>query len=214
MRVLLTELTRLNSHLVWLGTHAMDIGALTVFLYCFREREQILRLFDDVSGQRMMSSYFRIGGLALEPPLDFFHRVQRLAQDDAGKDRRVRKPAHRQSNLDQSSVRESAISAPPMPLPWESPDRLCAPAASIGICAATCPIPATRSSSSRCPSPTVGDVWTRYTLRVQEMRESVKICQQALDGMPEGPIKADAPKVVLPDREKMKTADGSPHLSL
>src|ERR1035441_2003406 len=68
MRVMLTELTRLNSHLVWLGTHALDIGAMSVFLYCFREREDILRIFEMFSGQRMMTSYFRIGGLALEPP--------------------------------------------------------------------------------------------------------------------------------------------------
>jgi NADH-quinone oxidoreductase subunit D len=67
-----SELSRLNSHLIWLGTHAMDIGALTVFLYTFREREDILRLFEAVAGQRMMTSYFRIGGLAMEPPLDFF----------------------------------------------------------------------------------------------------------------------------------------------
>ena len=77
MRVLLNELTRLNSHLVWLGTHAMDIGALTVFLYTFREREEILRIFEHVSGQRMMTCYFRIGGLALEPPLDFFDACRR-----------------------------------------------------------------------------------------------------------------------------------------
>ncbi len=76
MRVLLSELTRLNSHLVWLGTHAMDIGALTVFLYTFREREDILRIFEHVAGQRMMTSYFRVGGLSMEPPLDFFDRVQ------------------------------------------------------------------------------------------------------------------------------------------
>jgi NADH-quinone oxidoreductase subunit D len=76
LRVLLAELTRLNSHLVWLGTHAMDIGALTVFLYTFREREEILRIFEGLSGQRMMTSYIRIGGLAMEPPLDFFDRVQ------------------------------------------------------------------------------------------------------------------------------------------
>src|SRR6201998_1701959 len=75
IRVLLNELTRLNSHLVWLGTHAMDIGALTVFLYTFREREDILRIFEHVSGQRMMTSYFRVGGLSMEPPLDFFDRV-------------------------------------------------------------------------------------------------------------------------------------------
>src|ERR1700723_2103679 len=78
MRVLMNELTRINSHLVWLGTHAMDLGAVTVFLYCFREREDILRLFEMVSGQRMMTSYFRIGGLALEPPLGVFGKVKKI----------------------------------------------------------------------------------------------------------------------------------------
>src|ERR1041384_5363262 len=78
MRVMLTELTRLNSHLVWLGTHAMDIGAMTVFLYCFREREDILRIFEMFSGQRMMTSYFRIGGLALEPPRGWQQRVKKF----------------------------------------------------------------------------------------------------------------------------------------
>jgi len=75
-RVMLTELTRLNSHLVWLGTHAIDIGAMSVFLYCFREREDILRIFEMYSGQRMMTSYFRIGGLALEPPRGWQKRVR------------------------------------------------------------------------------------------------------------------------------------------
>ena len=101
IRVLLTELSRLNSHLIWLGTHAMDIGALTVFLYTFREREEILRLFEAVAGQRMMTSYFRIGGLAMEPPLDFFDRVQAFIRHVPGEDRRVLEPAHRQSDLHQ-----------------------------------------------------------------------------------------------------------------
>src|SRR6201985_2021053 len=78
LRVVLNELTRLQSHLVWLGTHAMDIGALTVFLYCFREREELLKIFEDVSRQRMMGSYFRVGGISLEPPVDFFEQVQNL----------------------------------------------------------------------------------------------------------------------------------------
>src|SRR5580693_3880990 len=68
IRVLLTELTRVASHLVWLGTHAIDLGAMSVFLYSFREREQILSILEMLSGQRMMTSYFRIGGLALQPP--------------------------------------------------------------------------------------------------------------------------------------------------
>src|SRR3984957_13690588 len=76
LRVLFNELTRIQSHLVWLGTHAMDIGALTVFLYCFREREQLMRIYENVSGQRMMTSYLRIGGLALEPPLHFYKQIQ------------------------------------------------------------------------------------------------------------------------------------------
>src|SRR6202046_1455796 len=77
-RVMLAELTRLNSHLVWLGTHAIDIGAMSVFLYCFREREEILRVFEMFSGQRMMTSYFRIGGLALEPPRGWQQRVKKF----------------------------------------------------------------------------------------------------------------------------------------
>src|ERR1700692_290647 len=76
LRVLLNELPRLQPHLVRLGTHAMDIGALTVFLYCYREREALLRIFESVAGQRMMTSYFRIGGVALELPLDFHKNVQ------------------------------------------------------------------------------------------------------------------------------------------
>src|SRR3989475_3884282 len=78
MRVMLTELTRLNSHLVWLGTHAIDIGAMSVFLYCFREREEILRIFEMFSGQRMMTSYFRIGGLALAPPRGWRERGKKV----------------------------------------------------------------------------------------------------------------------------------------
>src|SRR5580700_7582389 len=78
IRVLLTELTRITSHLVWLGTHAIDLGAMSVFLYSFREREEIMKIFEYVSGQRMMTSYFRIGGLALEPPPDLLDRVRRV----------------------------------------------------------------------------------------------------------------------------------------
>src|ERR1700682_467564 len=80
IRVLLTELTRIGSHLVWLGTHAIDLGAMSVFLYCFREREKLLKIFELVSGQRMMTSYFRIGGLALEPPAGWMGRVSRFLE--------------------------------------------------------------------------------------------------------------------------------------
>src|SRR6202163_3817401 len=84
IRVLLTELTRIASHLVWLGTHAIDLGAMSVFLYSFREREEIMKIFEYVSGQRMMTSYFRIGGLALEPPPGWMDRVRRVTDSLPG----------------------------------------------------------------------------------------------------------------------------------
>src|SRR5215470_2360450 len=85
MRVLLAELTRINSHLVWLGTHALDIGAMTMFFYCFREREDILRLFEMLSGQRLMTSYIRPGGLALEPPRGWEKMVGKFIKAFPGK---------------------------------------------------------------------------------------------------------------------------------
>ncbi len=204
IRVLLNELTRINSHLVWLGTHALDIGAMSVFLYCFREREDILRIFELVSGQRMMTSYFRVGGLALEPPLDFFDRVRRFADvfpsrvdeyEDLLTGNRiwigrtkgvahisaedaialgVTGPALRASGVDIDLRRD---------MPYSSYDKF----------------------QFKVPISQDGDVFARYILRVQEMRESIGMVKQALDGMPDGPVKAAAPRVVLPDREKMKT---------
>jgi NADH-quinone oxidoreductase subunit D len=204
IRVLLSELTRLNSHLVWLGTHAMDIGALTVFLYTFREREDILRIFEHVAGQRMMTSYFRIGGLAMEPPLDFFDRVQSFIKTfpekiDEYSNLLTGNPifVNRLQNVGHLSAADAialGVTGPPMRASGVDFDlRRDMPYSSYEKFQFKVPV------SQRC------DVWGRYLVRLEEMRESVKIIQQALDGMPEGPVKADAPKIVLPDREKMKT---------
>ncbi len=204
IRVLLNELTRLNSHLVWLGTHAMDIGALTVFLYTFREREAILNIFEAVSGQRMMTSYFRVGGLALEPPLDLFDRIQKLIKAlpekiDEYQNLLTGNPIWmgRLKGVGHLSAEDAialGVTGPPLRasgVDWDL--RRDMPYSSYEKFQFKVPI------SNDC------DVWARYIIRIEEMRESVKICQQALDGMPEGEIKANAPKVVLPDREKMKT---------
>jgi NADH-quinone oxidoreductase subunit D len=204
MRVLLAELTRLNSHLVWLGTHALDIGAMTVFLYTFREREDILRIFELVSGQRMMTSYFRIGGLAMEAPLDFFDRVSSFIKTFPEKiDEYVNlltgNPifVNRLQNVGHLSAADAialGVTGPPMRASGVDFDlRRDMPYSSYEKFDFKVPI------SQRC------DVWGRYLVRLDEMRESVKIINQALAGMPEGPVKANAPKIVLPDREKMKT---------
>ncbi|HEY0760062.1 MAG TPA: NADH dehydrogenase (quinone) subunit D [Acidisarcina sp.] len=204
LRVLLNELTRLNSHLVWLGTHAMDIGALTMFLYTFREREEILRIFEHVSGQRMMTSYFRVGGLSLEPPLDFFDRVQALLnilpeKIDEYVNLLTGNPIwiNRTQGVGYLSAADAialGVTGPPLRasgVDWDLRRDM--------------PYSGYEKFQFKVPVSNDGDVWARYVVRIDEMRESVKICQQALDGMPGGPIKADAPKVVLPDREKMKT---------
>ena len=204
MRVMMNELTRINSHLVWLGTHAMDLGAMTVFLYCFREREDILRLFEMVSGQRMMTSYFRIGGLALEPPLGFFEKVKSFADRFPG-------------NVDEY---EGLLTGNPIFLMrvkgvayLSTEDAIAMGATGPTLRGSGVDIDLRRDApysgyenfKFKVPVSTEGDVWARYVCRVQELRESIGIVQQALAGMPEGPTKADAPKVVLPDREKMKT---------
>jgi NADH-quinone oxidoreductase subunit D len=204
MRVLMNELTRINSHLVWLGTHAMDLGAMTVFLYCFREREDVLRFFEMVSGQRMMTSYFRIGGLALEPPLGFFEKVKKFADRFLG-------------NVDEY---EGLLTGNPIfVMRTKGVARLGAEdAIALGACGPTlrgsgvdidlrrdAPYTGYENFKFKVPVRTEGDVFARYICRVEELRESIGMVQQALAGMPEGPIKADAPKVVLPDREKMKT---------
>jgi NADH-quinone oxidoreductase subunit D len=206
LRVLLNELTRIQSHLVWLGTHAMDIGALTVFLYCFREREDLLRIFESVSGQRMMTSYFRIGGLALEPPIGFAEQVQALLDLMPGR-------------IDQY---ENLLTGNPIwmgrikGVGYLSPEDAIAlgvtgpPARASGIdwdLRRDMPYSGYEKFKFDVPISHDGDVWARYVVRIQEMRESVKICQQAQDmlkGMT-GRIVADAPKIVLPDREQMKT---------
>ena len=204
LRVMMNELTRINSHLVWLGTHAMDIGAMTVFLYCFREREDILRLFEAISGQRMMTSYFRVGGVALEPPLDFFDRVRKFA------DRFPSKVDEYEGLLTGNPIwvmrtkGVAKISAEDAIALGASGPTLRGSGVDIDL-RRDMPYSGYENFKFKVPVGKEGDVFERYMLRVQELRESIGIVKQALDGMPSGPIKANAPKVVLPDREKMKT---------
>jgi NADH-quinone oxidoreductase subunit D len=204
LRVMLNELTRMNSHLVWLGTHALDIGAMTVFLYCFREREQLLRLFEAVSGQRMMTSYFRIGGVAIEPPLDFFARVK------AFNDTFPEKVDEYEGLLTHNPIFVNRLKGVAY---ISKEDALALGATGPTLRASGIDIDLRRDGpytgyenfKFNVPVSTDGDVYARYLVRVQELRESQKIVTQALEGIPEGPVKADAPHVVLPDREKMKT---------
>ena len=204
LRVLFNELTRIQSHLVWLGTHAMDIGALTVFLYCFREREQLLRIFEAVAGQRMMTSYVRVGGLSLEPPRDLYATIRTFLKEF---------PAHideYEGLLQTNPIWMNRLKG----VGYLSPEDAIAlgvtgpPLRASGVdfdVRRDMPYSGYEKFQFNVPTSKVGDVWARYIVRMQEFRESVKICLQALDGLPEGRIVADAPKIILPNREHMKT---------
>ena len=204
MRVMMTELSRLNSHLVWLGTHALDIGAMTVFFYCFREREDILRILEMFSGQRMMTSYIRIGGLALDAPRGWQQAVGKFIRAFP-------------SNVDEY---ENLLDSNPIWLRRTKgvgfislEDMLDLGITGPMVRAAGVPMDLRKTQpyssydkfNFNVVTRTENDVYARYRVRLQEMRESAKIITQALEGMPEGPYQAAASHVVLPDREKMKT---------
>ena len=204
MRVMMTELSRLNSHLVWLGTHALDIGAMSVFFYCFREREDILRILEMFSGQRMMTSFIRIGGLALDAPRgwqevvgkfirQFPSRVdqyEELLNSNPIWTRRTKGVGFISLNdMLELGITGPMIRAAGLPLDVRKTE----------------PYSSYEKFDFKVPTYTENDVFARYRVRLEEMRESAKIITQALEGMPEGAITADAPHVVLPQREKMKT---------
>ena len=203
-RVMLTELTRLNSHLVWLGTHAIDIGAMSVFLYCFREREDILRIFEMFSGQRMMTSYFRIGGLALEPPRGWQKRVKSFIDVFPS---RVDEYEELLTNNRIWIGRTQGVGRFPLEDMLElgvTGPMLRAAGLKYDARKAE-PYSSYEKFDFEVPTRTENDVYARYLVRIEEMRQSARIIKQALEGMPDGPWTADAPHVALPDRDKMKT---------
>ncbi len=205
IRILLTELTRIKSHLVWLGTHALDIGAMSVFLYCFREREAILDLYEAVSGQRMMSSYFRVGGVAAELPPGFEAQVEaflttfpaRLAEYEA---LLTQNPLWRQRTVGIGTItREDAIA-----LGLSGPGlRACGVAYDVRKAH---PYSGYERYQFEVPLGKQGDVYDRYLVRMAEMRQSHAIAGQALARLAPGPINVADPKLVPPPKRLLKTS--------
>ncbi len=204
IRVMLTELTRINSHLVWLGTHAMDIGAMTAFFYTFRERENILRIFEMFSGQRMMTSYFRIGGLALEPPRGWEQAVGNFIR---GFPSQVDEYEELLTNNPIWLNRTTGVGVVPLAdlLDLGVTGPMIRAAGLAWDIRKSEPYSSYEKFDFEVPTRAASDVYARYQVRMEEMRQSARIVTQALEGMPGGSWQADAPHVVLPDREKMKT---------
>jgi NADH-quinone oxidoreductase subunit D len=205
VRVMLVELQRISSHLVWLGTHAIDLGAMSVFLYCFREREEILKIFELFAGQRMMTSYIRIGGLALDPPagwraaVDKFLKMMPSRVDDYETlltNNRIW--MGRTQGIGYISLEDAVALSMTGPTiraaGLEYDNRRMFPYSSY------------EEFDFAVPTRTDSDCFGRYMLRVAEMRESLKIVRQAMDKISnDGPVRTDAPGIVPPAREKMKT---------
>ncbi|HEV2104203.1 MAG TPA: NADH dehydrogenase (quinone) subunit D [Candidatus Eisenbacteria bacterium] len=209
IRVLLTELTRISAHCVWLGTHAIDIGALTVFWYCFREREKVLSIYDQVCGARMTASYFRVGGLAMDIPAGLLDRCQTFVDE---------MPAH----VDEY---EKLLSKNPI---WLARTRGVATLSAADAVAWGVTGPSLRGSGVAwdlrkaepysgyetydfdVPTGANGDAYDRYTVRVREIREATRIAKQAIARIRElgehGEYRLRDFKYVLPPKEEVKTS--------
>ena len=205
LRVILCELARISSHLLWLGTAALDIGAMSVFLYTFREREKIYDIFEEVCGARFTVSYMRVGGMSVDVPEYFVPMVQHFLDEF---ERRVDEYETLLTNNKIWRLRTEGVGV-------ISPEM----AISYGVSG-----PSLRGSNVdldlRRDDPYLvydqvefdvpvgkhGDVFDRYWVRIEEMRQARRIIQQCLDKLPEGPVKVDNYKVILPPREKIKTS--------
>lgn len=205
LRVIHLELNRILSHLVWLGTTALDLGAISMFWYCFREREKILDLFEYSSGQRMHTRYFQVGGVFEDIPRgweakcrefldDMPNRVDQYG-DLLNRNEIVLRRLRGVCPLDEETLLALGVTGPLLRAagnPWDL--RKAAPYSSY------------EDFEFRIPVGTEGDNYDRYAVRLAEMRESVKIARQALDGLPEGPNIVDDRKVALPPRHELATS--------
>jgi NADH-quinone oxidoreductase subunit D len=205
IRVLFAELTRINSHLVWLGTHALDLAAMSVFLYTFREREQVLDIFELVSGARMMTSYFRVGGLAYDLPDEFFPTVKTFLDAiphriDEYEDLLTKNPLWLDRTVGVGVINsEDAIA--------------------YGLSGANLrgsgvnydmrkmrPYSGYENFDFRVPVGKNGDIYDRYLIRLAEMRQSVSICRQAierLEAMGPGPYITSDRKIAPPPKQEI-----------
>jgi NADH-quinone oxidoreductase subunit D len=202
-RVLLAELTRINSHLVWVGTNAMDLGALSVFLYAFRERELLLDLFEEMSGSRMMTSFIRPGGLQDDFPAGWLQRCERVLQEllpriDEYEALLTENPLFRERTIGVGKLAADdalalGVSGPLLRASGVAHDLRKAR-----------PYCGYERFEFRVCTATAGDCYARYQVRIAELRESVSLCNQAIAMLPGGPVRTADRKVMPPLRAEFQ----------
>jgi len=205
LRVIMCELARIASHLVWLGTHALDIGAMTVFLYCWREREMVLDLNEEISGVRMMTSYIRIGGVAKDATRPWLDGIRDFIDYFPAKvDEYELLLTNNPIWIDRTQgigvlSREEAID-------WSlSGPALRASGVNWDI-RKSHPYSGYEKYSFDVPVYQGGDIYDRYRVRIEEMRQSREIVKQAIEKLPAGDYKTPDNKVSLPPRETLDTS--------
>jgi NADH-quinone oxidoreductase subunit D len=203
IRVLMCELQRIASHMVWFGTSCLDMGAMTPFWFTFKEREKILNLIEAASGGRMTPSYFRIGGLMMDLPAGFDKRVRQFL--DGFPDALTTFDTLITGNtIWHSRTKGIGVISKEDAIDWGLTGP-CLRGSGVELdLRRHNPYTGYETYDFDIPTETGGDVWSRFLVRMSELRESAKIVRQALERLKPGPIKADAPKVVLPDRDDMR----------
>ena len=203
IRVMMCELQRIASHMVWLGTHCLDIGAMSAFFYCFRQREKILNLIEACSGGRLTPSYFRIGVLMMDLPAGFERRVKQF-QEDFPAALEMLETLVSGNTIWQSRTKGIGIITAEEAIDWGlTGPSLRGSGVDLDL-RRDDPYSGYETYDFDIPVEKDGDVWARYCVRMRELYESHKIVTQTLERLTPGPIKADSPKIVLPDRDDMR----------
>jgi NADH-quinone oxidoreductase subunit D len=205
LRVIHLELNRIMSHLVWLGTSALDLGAISMFWYCFREREKVLDLFEMSSGQRMHTRYIQVGGVFEDLPSGWDARCRAFLDDMPdrvdqygdllNRNEIVLRRLRGTCPLDEETLLALGVTGPLLRAagnPWDLRKAM--------------PYSSYEDFEFKIPVGTQGDNFDRFAVRLAEMKESVKIVRQALDGLPEGDHITDDRKVALPPRHELATS--------
>lgn len=203
IRVLMCELQRIASHMVWFGTSCLDMGAMTPFWFTFKEREKILNLIESASGGRMTPSYFRIGGLMMDLPAGFENRVKQFL-DNFPDALNTFDTLITGNTIWQSRTMGVGVISKEEAIDWGLTGP-CLRGSGVGLDLRRAnPYTGYETYDFEIPTEPDGDVWSRFKVRMRELTESYKIVRQALERLRPGPVKADAPKVVLPDRDDMR----------
>ena len=205
IRVMMVELQRISSHLVWLGTHAIDLGAMSVFLYCFREREEILKIFERFAGQRMMTSYIRIGGVALEPPAGWREMVGRFLKMMPSRIDEY-ETLLTENRIWMARTKGVGVINAKDAVAYSMTGPTLRAAGLAYDNRKVFPYSSYEEFDFEVPTRTDSDCFARYMLRIAEMRESLKIITQAMEKITDqGEIRTEAAGIIPPQREKMKT---------